>query len=206
MELLFGLLTIGMVHMLGLVSPGPDFALTVKNSLVHGRKAGVYSALGIAAGIAVHVSYSLLGIGFIISQSILLFSIVKYAGAAYLVYIGFKALKAKKASEIEIEKTETHMSPRGALKQGFVTNVLNPKATLFIFGVFTQVIDPQTSLAVQAAYGAEMIALTALWFSLVASVLSFSTVRSKFQKVQHIVERTMGAVLIGLGIKVAVSK
>ncbi len=84
------LLLIATIHILGAASPGPDLALVLKNSLESGRKAGIYSALGIALGIAVHVSYSVLGLAVLISKSILLFNIIKLIGAAYLIYIGSK--------------------------------------------------------------------------------------------------------------------
>lgn len=88
-------LTIAFVHLLAVASPGPDFALAVKNALSGSRSGALWTCAGIAAGILVHVTYCLLGIGLVISQSILLFTTIKWIGALYLIFIGWKALTSK---------------------------------------------------------------------------------------------------------------
>jgi len=181
--------------------------MVTKNSLIYSRRTGVFTALGLGCGIIIHVTYSLLGIAFIISRSILLFSIIKYVGAAYLIYIGYKSLRAKKVEAPEELNTQIkqNITNRQAWKQGFITNITNPKVTLFFFSIFMQLIDPATPLFIQIIYGAEMSVVTFLWFAFVAWVLSCSAVKSRFHKVQHYFEKVMGAVLITLGIKVALS-
>lgn len=91
-------LTVALVHFLAVVSPGPDFAMVTRNSIIYSRKTGIYTSIGIAVGILVHVAYSLLGIGFIIAKSIVLFNIIKFIGAGYLIYIGYKSFRAKPLS------------------------------------------------------------------------------------------------------------
>ncbi len=194
------------VHLLAVASPGPDFVLISRNSLAYSRKTGIYSAIGLGLGILVHVTYSLVGIGFIISKSILLFSVLKYAGAAYLIYIGYKCLKAQpQGAQTATLQKKSDMGAFAAMRMGFLTNVLNPKATLFFFALFTQVISQHTPKIIQVAYGLEMALATFLWFAFVAVVLSHSLIRNRFSKIQHYVERTFGVILIGLGIKVALS-
>jgi len=206
MEYLPEFLTIVVIHFICVIAPGPDFAMISRNSLIYSRKTGIYSAIGLAFGILVHVTYSLVGIGFIISQSILLFSIIKYLGAAYLIYIGYKSLKSKPNKEkAESLEKKNDLNKVQALKMGFLTNVLNPKVTLFFLSLFTQVINPQTPLFIQIAYGIEMSAMTFLWFSFVALILSNSLIKAKFTSVQHYFERVFGVILIALGIKVAMS-
>ncbi len=200
-------LAIASLHLLAVMSPGPDFVLISKNSLVYSRKTGIYTALGLALGIAVHVTYSLLGIALIISKSIVIFSTIKFLGAGYLVYIGIKSLGAKPASvKTDVASPNEEMGKWAAIKTGFLTNVLNPKATLFFLAVFTQVIHTTTPAIVKVLYGVEMSAMTFIWFSFVAVVLSHSKIKEKFTKIQHHVERGMGAVLIALGLKVAFSR
>ena len=199
-------LTVAIVHLLGAMSPGPDFAMVLKNSLVYGRKGGVWTALGIASGILVHVSYCMLGIGVLITQSILLFNAVKMVGAAYLMYIGIKALFAKKAlSAGPIAREHKSISPREAVKQGFLCNVLNPKATVFFLALFTQVIDPATSLPVLLFYSAFITCTTFLWFGFVAVILSVGGIQRAFRSVQQTIERIMGAVLFALGLRIALT-
>lgn len=206
--LLTQFLTVALVHILAAMSPGPDFAIVTRNSLVYSRKVGVYTALGIALGLLVHIAYSLLGIGFLIAQSILVFNIIKYIGAGYLLYIGYKALLSKPVAEAE-EKVASQkaadISAWSAIKIGFLTNALNPKATMFFLAVFTQVIDPATPMWVQLVYGLEMIIATFAWFSIVAYLFSNYLLKQKLLKVRHRIDHVMGVVLIALGIKVALT-
>ncbi|MFA6295396.1 MAG: LysE family transporter [Candidatus Paceibacterota bacterium] len=198
-------LTVAIVHFLAVVSPGPDFAMVTRNSIIYSRKTGIITSLGIAVGIMVHVAYSLLGIGFLISKSIVLFNVIKFIGAGYLIYIGYKSLRAKPFVQTETNTNEIKkdISTWLSFKIGFLTNVLNPKATLFFLALFTQVIDPLTPKTIQFIYGIEMMTITFIWFILVSLFFSNSLIRSRIGRVQHYVERVTGAVLIALGIKVA---
>lgn len=199
--------TVALVHLLAVISPGPDFMMITRNSLVYSRKTGIYSAIGLGLGILVHVTYSLVGVGFLISQSIVLFNTIKLIGAAYLIYIGFKSLTSK-AATIEKESggsNTKHIGNLTAVKIGFITNVTNPKATLFFLSLFTIVISPSTPLWLKLLMGGEMSIVTFVWFALVATVFSHSYVKQRIAKIQHYAERFIGVVLIGLGIEVALS-
>ncbi|MDP3977257.1 MAG: LysE family transporter [Pseudomonas sp.] len=200
--------TVALIHLLAVASPGPDFAIVVRESVAFGRRAGIFTALGVGAGIFVHVAYSLLGIGLIVSQSIVLFNALKWLAAAYLLYIGIKALRAKPAdpARAELSLEPSARSAHAAFATGFVTNGLNPKATLFFLSLFTVVIDPHTPLGVQAGYGIYLALATALWFCLVAMLFSQPRVRAGFTRLGHWFDRLMGAVLVGLGIKLALSE
>lgn len=199
-------LTVALVHFLAVISPGPDFIMITRNSLVYSRKTGMYSALGLGLGILVHVSYSLVGIGLLISKSILLFNFIKFLGAAYLIYIGYKSLFSK-SSRIKLQSQihKTDISKFSAVRIGFITNATNPKATLFFLSLFTLVINPETPLSVKLFMGGEMSIVTSLWFILVAYLVTHHIVKNRIEKVQRYAERFIGIVLIGLGIKVALS-
>jgi RhtB (resistance to homoserine/threonine) family protein len=198
-------LTVAFIHLLAVASPGPDFAVVVRESVTHGRRAGTWTALGVGSAIFLHVTYSLLGIGLIVSQSIVLFNALKWLAAAYLLYIGFKALRARPADPATAETIAppAARTPRGAYVAGFVTNGLNPKATLFFLSLFTVVINPHTPLLVQAGYGVYLACATAAWFCLVALLFSQQRVRAGFARMGHWFDRMMGVVLVGLGIKLA---
>ena len=204
-------ITVAIVHAFAVMSPGPDFAMVTRNSLLYTRRTGVLTALGISLGIAVHVAYSLLGIGLIISRSVLAFSIIKYLGAAYLIYIGCKALQASKLDSKSANKgtrtdIPTHeMATMASIRTGFLTNLLNPKATLFFLALFTQVISPNTPKHIQALYGIEMMVITFVWFMLLALFFSNPIIRKRILRVQHLIERATGSVFILLGIKVALT-
>jgi RhtB (resistance to homoserine/threonine) family protein len=195
------------IHLLAVMSPGPDFAMVIRNSVVYSRRVGVLAALGLGAGILLHVTYSLLGVGLIISQSIVLFNTIKLLGAAYLIYVGIKSLLAKRtvsSDEAEpLKNSKDKISDFQAIKMGFLTNALNPKATLFFLALFTQVIDPSTPLGLKMIYGAEMSIATFAWFAFVALILTHRHVNKVFVKVRYQLEKVFGVVLIALGIKVA---
>lgn len=200
-------LTVALVHLLAVASPGPDFAIVLRESVSNGRHAGIWTALGVGSGILLHVGYCLLGIGLIVSQSIVLFNLLKWLAAAYLIYIGIRALQARPADPASAELAPlATRSPRAAFARGFVTNGLNPKATLFFLSLFTLVISPQTPLLVQAGYGLYLALATAVWFCAVALLFSQARVRRGFVRLGHWFDRLMGAVLVGLGIKVAFSE
>ena len=197
--------TVALIHLLAVASPGPDFAVVVRESVTHGRRAGTWTAFGVGTAIFLHVGYSLLGIGLIVSQSIMLFNALKWAAAAYLVYIGFKALRARPAGAggEAIQLSTVERTPRAAFVAGFMTNGLNPKATLFFLSLFTVVINPHTPLLVQAGYGVYLALATGLWFCLVAMLFSQQRVRAGFARMGHWFDRTMGAVLVAIGVKLA---
>lgn len=201
-------LTVALIHLLAVASPGPDFAVVVRESVAHGRRAGTWTALGVGSAIFLHVGYSLLGIGLIVSQSIVLFNVLKWLAAAYLLYIGYKALRAKPAApgNDTAAGPVVQRSPGAAYRAGFMTNGLNPKATLFFLSLFTVVINPHTPLAVQAGYGVYLAVATAGWFCLVALLFSHQRVRAGFARMGHWFDRTMGAVLIALGVKIALTE
>ena len=192
------------IHWLSVMSPGPDFAMVMRNSLVYSRRTGVLAAAGLACGIMVHVTYSLLGIGLIISRSIVLFNAIKWLGALYLIYIGIKSLRAKEV--VDSEKFVHHkkdLAPIEAIKMGFLTNVLNPKATLFFLALFTTVIGPDSSLAIKAVYGLEMVIATFVWFSFVAVILSHNKISQLVASSKHRIEQVFGVLLVAIGLKVA---
>lgn len=199
------ILTVALVHLLAVISPGPDFVMITRNSLIYSRRAGVYSAIGLGLGILIHVTYSLIGIGLIISRSIILFNFIKYIGAAYLIYIGYKSLTSK-SSKLNIKGERTKdISKWKAVKIGFITNGTNPKATLFFLSLFTIVINPSTPLFVKLFMGVEMSVVTAIWFMGVAYAVSHHLVKNRINKIQHNAEKFIGVVLIALGVKVALS-
>ena len=200
-------LVLAIAMFFALLSPGPDFAMIVKQSVSYGRRASIFTSIGIGLGISVHIVYTLLGIGLIISKSIILFNIIKYLGAGYLIYIGYKSLKSKGINlqtneEKEIEKISDFKS----FYLGFLCNALNPKATLFFLSMFTVIISPNTPLDVQAFYGLFCILATTCWFLFLSLILSHSKVKNFLSSFGKWFDRTIGIVLISLGIKVALSK
>ncbi len=200
-------LTIILICSLVIISPGPNLVITLRNSL-HTSRAGLYTALGLAVGDLIHIGGWLIGIGVIITRSILLFNILKWIGAAYLVYIGIKALQTRKHSALETEAAlkATQMNARNAFRMGLLTCLLNPKVTLFFFALFTQLIQPGTPLWMQIIYGVTVASVEFVWFATVALTVSRPLIKRQFVGISHWLERVMGAMLIGLGVRLAVSQ
>lgn len=200
------ILSVLAIHLLAVMSPGPDFIITVKHALSYGRKAGIWTAIGIGLWISVHVMYSAVGLALIISQSIVAFSIIKYLGAAYLIYIGIQSLRQKGTNQQTIvADKKTSLSARQALRSGFAVNVLNPKATLFFLWLFTIVMSPETPTSTIVLAGALMMINTALWFSCVAIFLTTKRVQSMYHRIEYRLNKIFGWLLILFGIKVALS-
>ena len=195
-------LTIVSVTALVMVMPGPDMVLVLRNTIVGGRSAGLRTSLGILSGNLVHISYCLLGIGLIISRSILAFSALKYAGAAYLVYLGVMSLRAG-AQTLDVNDLEGRRLDRAWFVQGFVNNLLNPKGTLFYLGVFTVVITPETSASTTLVLILSMMLVSASFWLLFVYTLDRAMIRRVVERSQQTVSRISGALLILFGIRVA---
>ena len=194
-------LTIGSLMLLAVVSPGPDFAMITKNALGHSRKAGIYTALGIASAILFHTSYCVLGLAVIISQSLLIFNLIKFIGAGYLIYLGVKTLLNKDKNAITTQqKQKTDLTATQAFRQGFLCNALNPKCIMFFLAIFTMVVKPHTSWSIQALYGVEMFLIAFIWFSALSMMLTHHRVIQVLNKAQKYIIKVMGAFLIGFGI------
>lgn len=196
------LLAVITITLFAVISPGPDFAMVSRNSLMLSRRAGVLTAVGIGLGVLVHVSYTVLGVGLLIQHSLWLFNTIKLAGAAYLVYLGIKMLRARSAQVADTARLAP-LSDLTALRTGFFTNALNPKTTIFILSLFMQVVQPTTSLTVQAGYGAFISLAHIAWFTMVALFFSSSSVRDRLLAVRHWIDRAFGGLLVGFGLILA---
>jgi RhtB (resistance to homoserine/threonine) family protein len=185
------------------VAPGADFALVIRQSIVHGRRAAMLASVGIGCSLLFHISYTILGIGLIVSKSLLLFSLLKWAGAAYLIYLGVMALRAP-AMPMDIAGDAADRAELPAWKlfaMGFVTNALNPKAVLFFVSLFTLLVSPHTPALVQAGYGLVMASALILWFLGVSIVFTSRPVREKFLAMGRWFNWVTGAMFIGLGLR-----
>ncbi|WP_310618872.1 LysE family translocator [Flexibacterium corallicola] len=198
------LLTVISLTIVVAIVPGPDFAVVIRNALIGGRLAGIMTALGIGLALAVHVTYALAGIGLLVSQSIFLFNILKLVGAAYLVFLGVTMFRGASNSGPESSE-ETVISPYKALRWGFLTNVTNPKATMFALSVFLQVTSPETTLLTKVGYGVIMASGVFAWFVIVTCFFTLPSVRQGFLRIKLWLERSFGVLLTLFGIAVAVT-
>ncbi len=187
---------VALAHLLAVVSPGPDFAIVLRQSVTHGRRTGIWTSAGIGTAILLHVTYSLLGIGLLLRSSLFWFGLLKYAGVLYLAWLGVQALRSKpRGTDLAISGAETPRA-HGAFATGFLTNALNLKATLFFLALFATVIGTGTPKLVQAGYGAWMAVATFGWFSFVSVLFTRDRIRRGFLRHGHWIDRALGLVFL----------
>jgi RhtB (resistance to homoserine/threonine) family protein len=195
------------------VTPGPDTAYIVGRSVAQGRGAGIVSALGISAGCIVHTLACAFGLTAILAASATAFTVVKIAGAIYLIYLGVRLIFAKHedtsdASNAQARAKSAPKSLRQLFTQGFVTNVLNPKVVLFFVSFFPQFVaaDSQHKTLAFLTLGLVFIAMSTVWNSFVAWIAGSVTERfSGKPGVKRWLDRGVGGAFVGLGIKLATS-
>ena len=203
-------ITIAGVHLIAVASPGPDFAIVLKQVINQGRRAAIFSSVGIGLGIMLHVMYSILGLSLLIKNTPMLYNIMLYAAAGYLFYIGVLALRSQPSESAVIALNDNGLASRSgskseqsiwqAFRLGFVTNGLNPKATLFFLSLFSVVVAPTTNDAVRWGYGVYLAVATGIWFVTLSILLSNSHIDQYLQRYRHVIDRLMGVVLIVLAI------
>jgi threonine/homoserine/homoserine lactone efflux protein len=197
-------LTIASVHLLAVASPGPDFAIVLKHSISFGRRAAIVTSIGVGFAILIHVAYSLLGIGILIKTTPVLFQVFSYIAAAYLLYLGWGAIRSPAPDSLstdDIEKSTLIISDKKAFIVGFLTNGLNPKATLFFLSVFAVAVSPDTPNVIKFAYGLYLAIATGIWFCVLSLFLSSKNVTQFIGEKGYWFDRVMGVVLILLAIK-----
>jgi RhtB (resistance to homoserine/threonine) family protein len=196
------------------LTPGPDVFYMITHALKSGWRAGAVAAAGITAGCFVHVAAATVGLSAIITASATAFSVIKWAGAAYLVYVGWNMLTSKASAVNPLASsaeagTVAQANYRKIFMQGFYTNVLNPKVALFFLAFLPQFISPTATqpwlafLALGVVFNVNAIPVNLGYVTLAAWVSQRATV---LQRGMHWLERAAGAMFIGFGIKLALSE
>lgn len=191
------------------LTPGQDTIYIIGRSVAQGRKAGILSAFGIMSGVLIHTLFASLGLSVILATSSLAFSILKYAGAAYLVWIGIGFLRNGGHNERLKMIEKKRLMPWKIYRQGVLTNLLNPKVALFFLSFLPQFVDPHSEFIF-----APFIMLGLLFFTTGSAwcmvlVYGSSSLTDKFRNrttVGGILKKLTGTLFIGLGIKLAFSQ
>ena len=197
-------LFVASAHALGVASPGPDFAMVVRQTLAYGRRIGVITACGIGSGILFHVAWGLFGLGWVLDRFPSFLEVLRYAGAAFLLWIGLKAIRAQPMGASADDAGPLEPSAGKAFGIGLLTNVLNAKAMLFFVALFSVVLAQQIALPFRLFLGAWLAASTAAWFSFVAFTVGHAAIRGRLLRHAHRIDRAMGAILIVLAVLVIV--
>ncbi|SDZ37553.1 Threonine/homoserine/homoserine lactone efflux protein [Jannaschia faecimaris] len=182
---------------LAVISPGPDFIVTSRNTLVAGRITGLATAFGVGFGLTVHVAAAIIGVGVLLTGSAMAFTVAKTLGGAYLIWLGIRTFRG--ATNDIPEGGRTAMTPVQGMFWGFVTNATNPKTAIFVVSLFLTVISPGTPLMTQLGYGVFIAMAHVIWFATVALLLSAPAVRAGLLSVKKSMERAFGAALVFFG-------
>lgn len=193
-----------------IVVPGADTAMVMRQAIVHGRKAAILTSFGIGTSLMFHVTYTILGLGLVISKSIMLFNVIKWAGVAYLIYIGIQSLRA---GSVDLDTGAVSAAEKGATQSalkgfglGFMANALNPKPVFFFLSIFSTVVSHDTPAAVKFGYGLVMASCLIAWFVAVSFFLTTPAMRAAFGRASTWINRASGAVFIAFGLKLATEK
>lgn len=201
-------LGVGISMLLSAMLPGADFALVTRNTLLYSRRAGLFTSFGITIGALVHITYCSLGLALLIANSPLLFSLIRYVGAAYLIYLGMSSFLARIPDRMFQKSVSTQpqiqtLSAFKAISQGFLCNLLNPKATLFFLALFTVVLKAETSPFWLVLYGLEMLLIICGWFCSLTLILSHPRVMRLLEKSEKWIAKLLGIFLISFGLILA---
>lgn len=200
-------LTIVLAHALAVVSPGPDFAIVLRQSLHHGRRTAIWTSVGIGCGLLVHITYSLLGLGLFLQHTAVALEVVRWLGAAYLAWVGLQALRSRpRRDDVNLAPYASAPTAGAAWTTGFLVNLFNPKAALFFIALFPLAVSAATPKWVQVGYGGWMTLSTIGWFSFVAIVFTKEPVRRAFLRHGHWIDRALGVVFIGFAASLVCAK
>ena len=200
------LLIFALAILVAAVVPGPDFAMVVRNTVMSGRASGMWTAIGIALGVSVWVVAASVGMAALLAASAIAFAIVKFAGAAYLVYLGLRSIRTaikerrRPAAEIELGRG---MSRWEAFRSGLLCNVLNPKAVVFFPALMPQFLQSGSEWSLIAEFAAVAMAVCAVWFLVLAGLIGLMRSLLDRPGVRAWLTGVTGAIMVALGLRVA---
>jgi threonine/homoserine/homoserine lactone efflux protein len=190
------------------VVPGPDMALVTKQVVTRGRRAAQTTILGNLSGLVVHAAALAVGLSALIVTSATAFSVIKLVGAAYLVFLGVQSLRQARRTGAAINTTGAELAPKrgNPYLQGLISTVLNPKPALFFVSYLPQFVDRDGPVTLQVSFLAAIhIVIGFVWLTTYASLVSHLHAAITRPRVKATLERATGAVLIALGVRVAVA-
>lgn len=195
------------IHIFAWLTPGPIFVLILRNSLVYSRKTGIWTAVGIALGNFVHIAYSITGIVLLISSSTVISDVIKFLGVGYLVYLGIKTMLIKtKPHATGADERREDLSPFEAIKIGFLTNILSPKASLFFASIFATVISSGAPQWVVYFLWVAMPLNSFIMATILSSFFTLKKVKTLYDKYKFVINKLLGAALIVLAALIILHK
>lgn len=175
---MFDLCLFALLNLLGAMSPGPDFAIITRYGLTGSRKSALLATFGVATALFVHVFYCISGIAFFLHSLPTLIRIIRILGALYLGYLGIRIFLQEK----EQQNSEIKSEARNAFLAGFLTNLLNPKATVFLLSLFSQFATSMNSFKMKIAFGISIPLVATFWFTTLVYFMTHAAFLPTLQK------------------------
>lgn len=191
-----------------IVVPGPDTAVVTKNVLLHGRRAALGTSLGVSAGLSVWTLAAAIGVASVLRASEVAFTVMKLLGALYLIWLGLQAFRAARHPDPDDGSSTASKASMGALggfRQGFLSDLANPKIGIFFTSLLPQFVEPGHSVLVPfLVLGAVFVLMTVLWLVAYCLVAARAAKTLQRPRVRAAMDRVTGAVLIALGLRLAI--
>lgn len=195
-----------LIHVLAWLTPGPQIALIVRNSLVYSRKTGFWTAVGFAIGNFIHIIVAISGVGLIFTASPIAHNVIKYLGVGYLTYLGVKTFLIKPQAQATQSNEHRHdISPLSAFKMGLLTNLLSPYAPLFFISIFGSLLSTKAPNWVVVFLMFAMPLNTLFMGYMWTLFLTHRNIKSRYSKFQPTVNKILGVVLVTFALVVAFS-
>ncbi len=194
-------LALAAICLMGAISPGPSLALIIRNTVQGGRLQGVATGLGHGVGVGIYALITALGLALLITRTPWLFQVIQYGGALFLAWLGIKALLAKANSTLAADESHVPSSRRGAL-EGLAVSFLNPQLAIFFVALFSQFVHQDTGWREGVLMMLTAGGIDALWYSLVALLLSHGPVLALLKRRARLIDQLSGLILLGLAVKV----
>ena len=202
MELFF---TVALMHLFAVASPGPDFFLISRQSIMYGKNLSIWASLGISMGILMHSLLSIAGIYMILSLYPHLLFYMKIIASLYIAFLGIRTLMISNNIKIDISVNKIDISFFKSFFTGFLTNALNPKAFLFFIMVFALISNTTESVVIKMALGVYMAVATFIWFTFISISFAKISQGAVIKKIIPYLEKIVGVLLILISLQILFS-
>ncbi len=196
-------LSVATICVLGAMSPGPSLAVVVRNTVNGSAAQGVATAIGHGVGVGIYALLTAAGLAVVIARSPALYDVIRYAGAAFLVWLGVKALLRPASGALGAGAPAAPRTDARGAWEGFLIAFLNPKIAVFFLALFSQFVNPEAGWQEKAILAATAAGIDAAWYSLVALGLSRSNVFEWLRARATLLDRVTGVVLVAVAVRVA---
>ncbi|WP_241625599.1 threonine export protein RhtC [Rosenbergiella epipactidis] len=200
--------TVAVVQIVALASPGPDFFFISQTAASQSRRDAFKGVIGITLAVAIWAAVALLGLNLILKQMAWLHQLILLAGGAYLMWMGIQMIKsARQPQPAGAEVTPvTSSRKKNIFLRGLLTNLSNPKAIIYFGSIFSLIVGDDVSSATRTAIFILIVAETLIWFSLVATLFSLPWVKAKYQKLAKWIDGIAGTLFVAFGLHLIFSR